>query len=392
MKRLASILLVGAILLTGCGGAKTDSAKTDGAKSGGTVTVTVASMSPLSGANADLGESIRYATELAIKDRAADLEKVGLKVNFIAMDDQGKPEQGTQLAEQLLTKKEVVAVVGCLNSGVSIPVSQKLSSANLVMVSPTNTAVEVTDRRLPNMNRVSARDDQQGPAAAKFIKDSLKAKSLFIIHDKTPYGQGLATEVKKAAEASGMKVDAFEGINVGDKDFSAVLTKVKGAGSDAVFYGGMYAEAAQILKQAKEKAITAKFVGADGFDPADMVKLGGDAVNGAYYTSVAADPNKSPNGANFVKAYAEFAKKPVDGFAAFSYDAASTIINALIEFEKANPGKTPTRKDVQDGVRKTAGYKGVAANVTFDDKGDNKEAKVYIYQYQNTKYPGVQIQ
>jgi hypothetical protein len=128
MKRLASILLVGAILLTGCGGAKTDSAKTDsaktdGAKSGGTVTVTVASMSPLSGANADLGESIRYATELAIKDRAADLEKVGLKVNFIAMDDQGKPEQGTQLAEQLLTKKEVVAVVGCLNSGVSIPVS-----------------------------------------------------------------------------------------------------------------------------------------------------------------------------------------------------------------------------------------------------------------------------
>jgi len=383
LKRFAALFLAGALLITGCGGA----AKTDGGAKG-PVTVTIATMSPLSGSNADLGESIKYGTDLALKDRAAELEQAGLKVNLLAMDDQGKPEQGTQLAEQLLTKKEVVGVVGTLNSGVAIPVSQKLSTDNLVMVSPSNTAVQVTDRKLPNMNRVVARDDMQGPASVQFMKEKLAAKTFFIIHDKTPYGQGLAEEVKKAVTAAGLKVEAFEGINVGDKDFSAVLTKVKAANPDAIFFGGMYAEAAQILKQMKEKAITAKFIGADGLDSGDLVKLAGEAATGVYYTSVAADVSKTP----FAPKYQEFAKKTADGFAAFSYDCANVILDALLTYAKANPGKTPARKDIQDLVRKTTGFKGVAAQISFDEKGDNKESKVYIYQIQNAKYPGVQVQ
>lgn len=385
MKRVMALLLTGAVFLAGCGG----SAPAGGGK--GTVNVTIATMSPLSGSSADLGASIRYGAELAIKDRAADLEKAGLKVGFLAMDDQGKPEQGTQLAEQLITKKEVVALVGTLHSGVAIPVSQKLSSENLVMVSPANTATQVTDRKLPNMNRIVARDDMQGPTAAKYIQTDLKAKSVFIIHDKTPYGQGLAEEVRKAATANGLKVDAFEGISVGEKDFSAVITKLRGAGSEAVFFGGMYSEAAQILKQMKEKGVTAKFVGADGLDSADLVKLSGDAANNVYFTSVAADPMKTAEGQAWAKRYAEFAKKPADGFAAYGYDATQVVLEALLSYAKANPGKTPARKDLSEQVRKTSNLKGVASKVTFDEKGDNKQAEVYIFQIQNNKYPGVQV-
>jgi branched-chain amino acid transport system substrate-binding protein len=386
MKRIAAVLLTGAVMLAGCGGTKTT------AGGSGATKITIATMSPLSGSNASQGESIRYGTELALKDRAADLKAAGYDVGFLAMDDQAKPEQGTQLAEQLITKKDVVALIGTLNSGVAIPVSQKLSGEGLVMVSPSNTANQVTDRRLPNMNRVVARDDMQGPAAAQFIKDGLKATSVFIIHDKTPYGQGLAEEVKKAADKLGLKVDGFEGINVGDKDFSAVLTKVKGAGSPAIFFGGVYAEGAQLAKQIKEKGIAAKFVGGDGIDSGELVKLAGDAANGVYYTSVVSDIQKTPEGQSFAKKYADFAKKPMDSYAAYAYDAAQVEINALIEYGKAHQGKAPTRKELAELVRKTSGFKGLAGTVTFDDKGDNKDAKVFIYQIQNGKYPGQQIQ
>lgn len=380
MKRFISMLLVGALLAAGCSA---------GGSKGGTVKLTIATMSPLSGSQAAQGESIRYGAELALKDRTADLEKVGLKVDLLPMDDGAKPEQGTQLAEQLLTKKEVIALVGTLNSGVVTPVSQKLSADNLVVVSPANTATIVTDRKLPNMNRIVARDDAQGPAAAKFIKENIKAASVFVIHDKTTYGQGLADEVKKTAEKIGLKVDGFEGINPGEKDYSAILTTIKGAGSPAIFFGGMTPEAAQIAKGIKEKGMNVKLVGGDGIDSADLVNLGGDAVNGVYYTSVAKDISKTPDGQAFVKRYSDFSKKPMDNYGAYGYDACTIVINTLIDYARANPGKTPTRKEIMELIRKTKGFKGVAASVTFDDKGDNTEASVFVYQIQNGKYPGV---
>lgn len=387
MKRVASLLLAGAILMTGCGG----STKTESAPSNGPIKLTIASISPLSGPAAAQGESIRYGAELAVKDRAADLEKAGYSIKFLAMDDTNKPEQGTQLAEQLLTKKEVIGVVGTLSSGVVIPVSQKLSSDNLVIVSPANTATQVTDRKLPNVNRIVARDDAQGPETAKFIKDDLKATSVFIIHDKTPFGQGLADEVKKAATGLNLKVDGYEGINLGEKDFSAVLNKANVSGSPVIYYGGVYAEAAQLLKQMKEKGMKARFIGSDGIDSGDLVKLAGDAANNVYYTSVVADITRTPDGQAFAKKYAEFAKKEMDSYGAYAYDCAQLIINALLEYSKANPGKTPSRKEIAELVRKTSGFKGMASTITFDEKGDSKEAKVYTYQIQNNKYPGVVI-
>jgi branched-chain amino acid transport system substrate-binding protein len=373
--------------VTGCGGAKSDSGKT-----GGLVNVTIATMSPLSGASATQGESIRYGAELAVKDKTAELEKAGYKVSFLAMDDQDKPEQGTQLAEQLLTKKDVVGVVATLSSGVVIPVSQKLAGDGLVIVSPANTATQVTDRGLPNMNRIVARDDAQGPSAAQYIKDKLHASSLFIIHDKTPYGQGVAEEVKKTATAMGMKVDAFEGINKGEKDYGAVLSKVKSVGSPVVYFGGQYSEMSQILKQAKEKGVTAQFMGADGIDSAELVRLAGDAANGVLFTSVVSDISKTPEGQDFAKRYEALAKKEMDSYSAYAYDCALIILKALADYGTAHPGQAPSRKELAEAVRKTSGFKGIAGTHTFDGKGDDKEAKVFIYQFQGGKYPATLIQ
>lgn len=387
MKRVVSLLLAGAVLITGCSGASSG----DSSRSAHLVNVTIASMSPLSGSAAAQGESIRYGAELAVKEKAAELEQAGFKVSFLPVDDQSKPEQGTQLAEQLLAKREAIGLVGTLGSGVVIPVSQRLASDGMVVVSPANTAVQVTDRRLPNVNRIVARDDAQGPAAVRFIKDDLKLPSLFIIHDKTPFGQGLADEVKKAAVAQGLQVDGYEGTNLGEKDFSAVLSKVKNAGSTAIYYGGVYAEAAQMLKQIKEKGITAQFVGSDGIDSGELVKLAGPAANGVYFTSVVADITQTPEGASFAQRYAALAKKEMDSYAAYAYDSALIIINALLDYGMANPGKTPTRREIATLVRKTAGFKGMAGVHTFDEKGDDTEAKVYMYQIQNGKYPGVLI-
>lgn len=388
MKRFAALLLLGSMFVTGCSGAPKAA---EAPKPSGLVNLTIASISPLSGPAAAQGESIRYGAELAVKQKAAELEKAGFKLSFLPMDDQDKPEQGTQLAEQLLAKKEVIGVVGTLSSGVAIPTSQKLASDTLVMVSPANTNVQVTDRKLPNMNRVVARDDAQGPAAARFIQEDLKAASLFIIHDKSPFGQGLADEVTKAAGTMGLKLDGYEGITRGEKDFSAVLSKVKAAGSPVVYFGGVYAEGSLLLKQIKEKGITVQLVSGDGVDSGELVKLAGDAANGAYFTSVVADITKTPEGQAFAKQYAEFAKKEMDSYAAYAYDSALIIINGLLEYAKANPGKSPARKDIAGLVRKTNGLKGIAGMHTFDEKGDDKEAKVYIYQIQNAKYPGVLI-
>lgn len=393
MKRIASMMLAGAVLLTGCGGAPKAEAPAAGkAASGGQISLTLASISPLSGNAAAQGESIRYGAKLAVKEKAADLATAGIKLNFLAMDDQNKPEQGTQLAEQVLTKKDVIGVVGTLSSGVVIPVSQKLSGDNVVVVSPANTATQVTDRKLPNMNRIVARDDAQGPYAAKFIVQDLKAPSVFVIHDKTPFGQGLAEEIKKAAPGLNLKLDGYEGISVSEKDFGAVLSKAKATGTQAIYFGGSYAEAAQLLKQMKEKGIAVKFIGSDGIDSGELLKLAGDAANGVYFTSVVADISKTAEGQAFATKYAEFAKKQMDSYSAYAYDSAQLIINALLDYSKANPGKTPSRKEISEMVRKTAGFKGISGAHAFDEKGDDKEAKVYMYQYQNGKYPGTLIE
>jgi len=382
------------LVIAGCGGAKKSESPANGGSSTGPIKLKIATVTPLSGGQSSLGTAISNGAKLALLDRKADLEAVGLSVDLSPQDDQADPTNGPTIAQRLVGDKEVIGVVGTLNSGVAKTLAPNLKDAQIVMVSPANTAVVLTESGYPHYNRIVARDDFQGPAAARATMNTLKAKTVYVLHDKTEYGQGLATEYVKEAKKIGLNVvnGDGEGINPKDTDFGPVVTKINAAKPDAVFYGGIYDTASLIFKQAVEAGYKGLFIGADGLDDPTIVKNSGEAANKVYYTSVADNVYGSAEGKAFVDRY----KKAFNGadaptYAVYGYDCAQVIIEALIKYAKANPGKTPSRAEIMKAVRETKGFKGLAGDVTFDSKGDNPGAKVYLFQIQNKTYPGVSL-
>lgn len=363
----------------------------NGGDKDGNKVIKIATNTPLSGNNAILGDSIKLGAQLALDDQKEAFKKLGFDLKLVPYDDQGDPKKGVANAEQLGADNAILGVVGHLNSGVAIPASVKYEKDHLVMVSPSNTANEVTDRGLSVVNRICARDDFQGPAGADFAVNTLKAKKIFIIQDKTAYGTGLANEFKAAAEQLGAEILGEEGISVGDKDFNGVLNNVKAKNPDLVFFGGLYAEGGILLKQARDKELNMPFMGGDGMDSSGLVDIAGDAVKNFYYTSVAGDTLKTENGKKFAEDYKAKFKKNIESFSSYGYDSAGVLLEGLKDAIEDSDGKTPSREDVAAAVRAIQDYKGVVTEVGFDDKGDNKFAKVFIYTFKEAKYPGTQV-
>src|SRR5437867_912642 len=186
-------------------------------------TVKVATQSPLSGGQAALGEGIKLGTQLAVEKLKGKLEKDGYKVELVPFDDQAKPDVGVANAKNIIADKDIMVVIGHLNSGVAIPSSEVYREVNLAMISPANTNEKITDRAYPNVNRVCGRDDVQGPVGAEFAATVLKVKSVAIVHDKTTYGQGVAEAFKNDVEKKGVKILAFEGTEE-KSNFDPILT------------------------------------------------------------------------------------------------------------------------------------------------------------------------
>src|SRR6266851_356832 len=174
-------------------------------------TIKIATQSPLSGGQAVLGEGIKLGSQLAVEKMKGNLEKMGYKVDFVPFDDQAKPDVGVANAKNIIADKDIMVVIGHLNSGVAIPSSEVYKEVTLAMVSPANTNEKITDRGYPNVNRVCGRDDVQGPVGAEFAANTLKVKTAYIVHDKTTYGQGVAEAFRKDLEKKGVKVIGFDG-------------------------------------------------------------------------------------------------------------------------------------------------------------------------------------
>jgi len=349
--------------------------------------IKIASATPLSGSQAAMGETIKNGIELALSERVEEFKALGFDLQFAPQDDQADPKVGVSIAQRLIEDKDILAVIGHWNSGVAIPSSEVYNQGNLAMVSPANTATAVTDRGLPVVNRICARDDAQGPAGADFLF-SLGLTSVYIIQDKTAYGQGVADEFKKRFAAIGGTVLGYEGITAGEADYSAVEEMIRASGAQAVYFGGIYPEGGLIIKQLKEKGIEVTFMGPDGMDSAEVVNIAGDAIVGTYYTSTAADVSGTEKGAAFVASYnAKFGRNPDGGYAAYGYDAMNVALDAIKGVITANNGALPTREQVVAAVRATSGYKGLATNVTFNSIGDNTEATVYVLGFKEAKYP-----
>ncbi|MBB5355360.1 branched-chain amino acid transport system substrate-binding protein [Anoxybacillus mongoliensis] len=374
-------------LLTGCSADKTSQTSKNNGEAGGGTVIKIATQSPLSGGAATLGESIKLGAQLALEEQKEKFEKLGFKLELVPYDDQADPKKGVANAQLIGADQQVLGVVGHLNSGVAIPSSEIYEKYNIPMVSPANTATDVTDRGLKTVNRICARDDFQGPAGAKFAVEKLGAKKIFIIQDKTAYGTGLAEAFKKGAEEAGAEIVGFEGITIGEKDFNGVLNQVLAKKPDLVYFGGMYTEGGMLIKQARDKGITVPFMGGDGMDSSTLVEIAGDAVKNTFITSAAGVATATEAGKQFAEKYKQKFGKNIESYSAYGYDAMAVLLKAIEEAIKANGNKLPTREQVADAVRKVQDYEGVVTKVSFDEKGDNKYAKIYIYKFEEATYP-----
>jgi branched-chain amino acid transport system substrate-binding protein len=400
MKKLKKTALITSALalglLAGCGngGSSTTSGSTASAKptaAAAKTVIKIATQSPLSGGSSVQGEAIKLGAQMSLDANKDVFDKLGFTLQLVPYDDQGDPKKGVANAELLSADQSILGVVGHMNSGVAIPSSVVYEKNNIVMVSPSNTANQVTDRNLKVVNRIVARDDFQGPAGADYAVKTVKAKNIFVIQDKTAYGQGLAEAFKDAATKLGATIVGYEGITVGEKDFNGVLNIALSKKPDFIFFGGLYGEGGLIIKQARDKGIMAPVMGGDAFDSQGLVDVAGDKVKDALYSSIATDITKTEDGKKWADQYKTIFGKGPDGYSAYAYDCMSVILNGLKTAISANGGKVATREQVRDAVRATKDFQGVATKVSFDSKGDNTYAKVFIYKFDGPKYPGTMI-
>lgn len=392
---LLSLLVVASMMLAACGGgaapateaaateapateaAATEAAATEAAPAA-MGTIKIATQSPLSGGQSLLGVAIKQGAELALEQLSGDLVAMGYDVQLAPYDDQATPDVGVANAKNIVADSEILCGVGHLNSGVMIPSSEEYHTANLPFVSPANTNPVVTTRGYLEVNRVVGRDDVQAPAAEEFAFTTLGAKSVYIIHDKTAYGQGVAEFFRGAAEEDGLEVVAFEGTEE-TANFDAIVTPLVAAQPDVVFFAGIYNQAGVFFKQARDAGYEGTFMGTDGMDASDLADIAGDALTtggGMYYTTVAGPASAYPKAATFAADYeAKFGVAP-EPFAAQAYDSMSVCLAAIKAAAEA-AGGMPSRLQVAEAVRAVS-IDGLTGSIAFDDIGDLPTAQYFI--------------
>ncbi len=374
--------IVAAMLMVACGqqeGKKTTEAPATPAADSAIV-VKIGHAAPLTGAIAHLGKDNENGARLAVEEvNQKGLEIAGKKIRLelLAEDDAGDPKAGTAVAQKMVDAK-VVAVVGHLNSGVTIPASKIYNEAGIPQISPASTNPEYTQQHFNTAFRVVATDAQQGPALANYVSHKLKVKTVAIVDDATAYGKGLADEFEKTVKAAGIKVLMREATNDKATDFKAILSKMKGKKPDVIMYGGMDATGGPFVKQAKELNIPAKIIGGDGVCTEKMPELAGDAISNVVCSEAGMALSKMEGGEGFNKRFQDRFGVPVQIYAPFTYDAVMVIVDAMKRAQSVEPAK------ILAELPKT-NYKGVIGNIAFDAKGDMKEAVVTLYEFKDNK-------
>jgi branched-chain amino acid transport system substrate-binding protein len=347
-------------------------------------TIKIVSQTPLSGGQSKLGSAIKNGVELAVQDFGKLVTAYGFKFVYEPYDDQANKDTGVANANRLINDNDVLGVVGHLNSGVAIPSSEVYAKVNLTMVSPANTNPLVTDRKSTSdvANRVCGRDDVQGPAGAEFVISNLKAKKIYVINDKTAYGEGLAQAFSARAKALGVTPVVDTGIEASERDFSTILNRAVVDKPDVIYYAGIYDQAGPMIKQIRAKGITSAFVGGDGLDGSDLQALAGaDNMKNVYFTTTSGPVSSLPAAKRFAERYkAKFNADP-EGYSAYGYDAARVVIQAIADATKAGKGAKPTRATVAKAVRSVK-FSGVTGAISFNARGDLPTAKYFIIQAQ----------
>ncbi len=323
---------------------------------------------PMTGDQSKQGQDLRKGVELAVEEWNARGGVLGKKVRLLVEDDQHDPRQAVAVANKLV-QSGAVGVVGHWNSSSSIPASGVYQRANVVMITPASTHPALTEQGFQNVFRVCGRDDQQGPVAARFAREALKAKRVAILHDKTTYGQGLADQFKPALGPE-IEVVYYGGITQGDKDFRSVLTTVIARRPDVLFFGGIYPEAGLLIRQAKELGLRGAFLSGDGSIDQKFIEIAGAAAEGAYFT-FGPDPANIPQAKTFLEKYHQ--KYGEHGpYSIYAYDAANILLRSIAE-------AGATRGEAVSRVIRQSAHEGALGTIRFDAKGDVLQSPYIVW-------------
>ena len=367
MKRMAGLIaaLAQAVLIVGCGGSDESN------------TTPIAIVGPVTGQYASFGAQMTNGGQMAVEDINEAGGVLGKKLDLQIGDDACDPKQAVAVANQM-AGNNVALVAGHYCSGSSIPASKVYAEADMVQISPASTNPAFTDDRAgPNIYRVCGRDDQQGGIAGKYLATHFADKDIAIVHDKTAYGKGLADEVKKTLNAAGKQETLYEAITAGDKDYSALVSKLKRANIDVLFYGGYHTEAGLIIRQMRDQGMATILMGGDALITQEFWSITGPAGEGTLMT-FSPDPRKNPAAAEVVKRFKEKGIEP-EGYVLYTYAAVQAWKQAA---EKA---KSTESADVVKAMNDTE-FDTVIGKFKFNEKGDPNLPPYAVYRWSNGTY------
>ena len=327
---------------------------------------------PITGPNAAFGAQLVNGVEQAVADINAAGGILGQKVELLKGDDVSDPKQGVSVANKFVGDG-VKFVIGNFNSSVSIPSSDVYADNNILMITPASTNPALTDKGKWNVFRTCGRDDQQGAVAGKYLADNAKGKKVAVIHDKTTYGKGLADETKKAMNALGVKEVLYEGVNTGEKDFSALVAKIKSSGADFVYWGGLHTEGGLIVRQMRDQGVKAVMMSGDGITSDEFSSIGGPGVEGTLMT-FPPNPMKRPEAAEVVKKFEAKNFKP-EAYTLYSYAAAQIYKQAIEQAKTTDP------KKVAEVMHSGKPFKTVIGDIAYDAKGDITRPDYVMYTW-----------
>ena len=327
---------------------------------------------PITGPNAAFGAQLKNGTEQAVEDINAAGGMMGQKIVLSVGDDVSDPKQGVSVANKFVGDG-VKFVIGHFNSGVTIPASDVYQENNVLMITPSATNPQLTEKGKWNVFRTCGRDDQQGAVAADYIVKHLKGKKVAVIHDKTTYGKGLADETKKAMNAKGIQEVLYEGVNTGEKDYSAVVSKIKASGADIVYWGGLHTEGGLIVRQMRDQGVQAVMMSGDGITSDEFASIGGPGVEGTLMT-FPPDPRKRPEAAAVVKRFEAKNFNP-EAYTLYSYAAVEIVKQAAEQAKSLDP------KKIAEVMHSGKPFKTVIGDIAYDKKGDITRPDYTIYTW-----------
>ncbi|GGX03754.1 branched chain amino acid ABC transporter substrate-binding protein [Streptomyces noursei] len=383
---LTTALTTGALTLTACG-SRGDNKNADGHHT----TVVIGLDAPTTGELSALGLGIRNSAQLAVDTANKNGEIKGVTFKLEPLDDKALPNVGQQNATKLAGDKDALGIVGPLNSGVAQSMQQVSQQNGLTLISPANTTPDLTQgknwkqnqraRQFPTYFRTATTDEVQGAFDGQYAWEKMKAKRAYVIDDQKTYGTGLASSFKDQFTKLGGTVVGTEHISPDDRDFKAVVSKVRSATPDMVFYGGEYPASGPLSQQLKDGGVTAPLMGGDGMYSADYIKLNKKA-QGDYASSVGKPVEQLASAKKFIADYkAAGFKEAYEAYGGSTYDATWALIQAVKKVVADNNGKLPddARKKIPTALN-TVAFDGVTGHVAFDKYGDTTNTMITAYQ------------